>query len=562
MNARAEFALTIPRPAAGGDWLAAAGLAGLAAVTRFPLLANAPGEADSARFLIGLEQWRRHGPAGHLIYGAVFSPGYYWLAAHWLAWFGVPVPRAAAALGALSAIAAVLSAPLIYFLGRRFLRRRAAAVAAALFLLTPGYWWLGLEAHPQQVSILLWLAAMALLAWAADGEQAARTPAAPTGRTPATIPQIAAQPLAFAAAGLAWAGALLIKSDAVLLAPAMVLMAVPAKKPEAEAANRRGGQAGRGLIAIIILAGGGGLFVLLRQMILGAAFGATQAEAGKTLGQFWSWPAPKAAVRQLAPVLFAAGPILWLWAVGGMVLAWAAWRARRAAGLPRLAAIAAAWVLPIYGFWWLIRGNNARHVALAFLPLLWLGAWGWEAWWDRRAGPHPDSTAAWRRHGRGNAGRADLLAALAVLVLLATNAEAVPPSSNITLFPSGDVPASAAMLRRKEATMRRWALGIAKHGGCYYGRYTPPYLIADILAADPAAKLARAGGATALSTTGAKAEFFPITTAGQIGAVRRACAGAVSLEYNHRGQHLRFLGGEWSGLPLAGRFYSRPAARP
>ncbi|MGH9505808.1 MAG: hypothetical protein ACRD13_02695, partial [Terriglobales bacterium] len=107
-------------------------MAGLAAVTRFPLVANVPGEADSARFLIGLEQWRRFGPRGHFIYGVVFSPGYYWLAAHWMRWWGEPVARAGVALAWLSALAAVLSAPLIYYLGRRCLPARAAAATAAV----------------------------------------------------------------------------------------------------------------------------------------------------------------------------------------------------------------------------------------------------------------------------------------------------------------------------------------------------------------------------------------------------------------------------------------------
>lgn len=308
-------------------------------------------------------------------------------------------------------------------------------------------------------------------------------------------------------------------------------------------------------MGVLVVAGGGGLFVLARQALLGARLGATQAEAARTLAQFWSWPGAKAAVRQTAPMVFAAGPIFWLWVIAGIALAWAAWRAGRPGSLPRLAALAAAWALPIYGFWWVIRGNNARHVALAFLPLLWLGAWGWETWWQRWAARH------WRRAANAEA-RAGLLAGLMVLGLVAVNAEAVPASSNITLFPSGDVPRSAAMLHAKEAVMRHWALGIERRSGCYFGRYTPPYLIADILAADPAARLARAGEATVVSDSGAAlpdgARFFTITAAAQAGAVRRACPGAVSLEYGRRGQHLRFLGDEWAGLPLAGRFYARP----
>ncbi|MGH9491399.1 MAG: glycosyltransferase family 39 protein [Terriglobales bacterium] len=510
------------QPARAQAWILALGVAGLAAATRFPLIANVPGEADSARFLIGLEQWRRFGPRGHFIYGVVFSPGYYWLAAHWMRWWGEPLARAGVALAWLSALAAVLSAPLIYYLGRRCLPARAAAATAAVFLLTPGYWWLGIEAHPQQLSILLLLAALALVGWGLER----RRPRARMGT--------------LVAAAVVWALALLVKSDAVLLAPALVVLAITAG---------RGVRAwpARALAGTAVAAGGAGLFVLLRQALLGASVGAAQATAGRVLAQFWAWPGPRAAARQAAPILFAAGPVIWLWVLAGGALAWAAARRRGSArgfaarrGLGPLGLLAAAWALPLYGFWWLIRGNNARHVALAILPLLWLAGWGWEAWFRRRLLP---------------AGRLALLTGLMVLALVVLNAEAVPASSNITLFPSGNVPASAAMLRAKETVMRGWAARIEQSDGCYFGRYTPPYLIADLLAADPRAQLGRAGAAAAVAEGRREARFFTIATPAQIGAVRRACPGAVSLEYNRAGHHQRFLGSEWRGLPLAGRFY-------
>ncbi|MGH9467959.1 MAG: hypothetical protein ACRD1Y_11455, partial [Terriglobales bacterium] len=135
-------------------------LAALAAATRLPLAGRSLGEADCPRYVDGVLQWLRRGPDAHWIYAKVLSPGYYAAAAWLVAQTHITPHRL---LVGASIAAAIVTAPMAYWLGRRFCGPLAAASGTALFLLAPGVWWLGLEAHPAGAALLLVLAAMA--AW-------------------------------------------------------------------------------------------------------------------------------------------------------------------------------------------------------------------------------------------------------------------------------------------------------------------------------------------------------------------------------------------------------------
>lgn len=687
----------------------------LAAVTRLPWLTPVA-EADSARYLVGLRQWARFGPGARGIYGGIFSPGYYWLAARSGNWLRIRTGLGAGhELAIWSALAAIATAPLIYFLGRRLVRPWAAMMAAIAFLFTPGYWWLGLEAHPQGISIALMIASLLVFShgWT-QGRRPGRGRAPGWGRC--------------LAAGWLLTAAVLIKSDAILLLPAYLFFAwwaaaraacadspasavgeasvvapeSPLKSPAANSPqpppepslepalesslvpspqsspqpspekNNRGAAAarpgafhparfrvGQWLIPAAVTWLIGGVTAMgLRQWILGAAFAATQQRAAGTLGSFLAWPRGMDWARQSAPMLFAVGWAVWLWIAAGLALFfYAAGSSRRGGGaLTRRAAgwLLVSWSLPLYGFWFAVRGNNTRHVALAVLPLLWLAAEGWVAAVARaaagraraqsaapaeratqaaRAGPRektpagdteevpetvPEGIKAEPERARGGAQWRWLWAPLAAA--LALDCLAPPPNSNVTLYPSEDVPASVLLLRRREDSMDRLALRLASvaearslrpspdaptappdsrpdpalrqalHGSllearaaapagvggrtgarpraraaparksptvapdCYFGVYTDPYLIHDLLRVFPAARLGfprlpRAPwSATDLEWgEGARLRFIEIARPGEIAALRRsaACAQLVSLEFSPRGLHRRFLGSEW-----------------
>ncbi|HUX67655.1 MAG TPA: hypothetical protein VMV31_09210 [Terriglobales bacterium] len=497
-------------------WLA------LAALTRVPLSGRSLGESDCARYRLGLHQWLRQGPGAPFIYAKELSPGYYALAAALQRRSGA---HPAALLSALSLLAALLSAPLLYALGRRLASPPAAAAGAALFLFSPAFWWLGIEPHPQGLAFLGVLAALAaFLAW-------------PGWR-------------GHLAAALALAAALLFKSDLILLAGAFPALAYTRARAAAQAPVRAAARA----LAPPALALA--LFLLARNPLLGLGWRQSQQLTASALRQFLALPHGQQLLRQLLPFATAPGVATTaLLALGATLgLRRPAWRRRWLLPL-------AAWVLPSSAFWLLLRGNNVRHLAaLALLPL-WAALEALLAW--PRLAPRPAASAA-----------------LLALAVLAANLPLPPPSSNLTLYPSANVPASVSDLAARSADLHAWlaaSLLSARARGlpapCYLGNATLPYLELALLHSHPRRvlrPLAAPGHREALQVAlapGLVARFLEVNRPAQFLAAQSHCrrafgAPAASLEFSPAARRARFFGREWRSLPWARRWYPAAAARP
>lgn len=489
-------------------------LAGLAWVSRAPgsaLGTASLGESDCARYLVGVHQWLGLGAGAHLIYGKVLSPGYYALAValvRHLDW--APL----ALLSAVSVWAAVASGALLYRIGRQLTGELEAVAGAVVFLLSPAFWWLGIEPHPQGIAFLCGLAALALFL--------------PTRRLHARL-----WPWTLGATVLMGAG-MLLKNDLILLGAVFPALHLPQR------------DARRMALGCLVPMGGLGIFYAGRQMALGLPWSSVQQQTTATVAEFLTWPHGTELLKQLLPLITAPGVLVL--ALTGLALAWAfvrrspdarAWR-------QRWGWLLAAWVAPQLGFWLLIRGNNARHMSTYILLPLW-AALDW-------VGPR------WRGARRGWA-----LAAVCALVL-GGDAVLIPASSNMTLFPSGNVPASRRDVALRTAQMQTWMQAVLQQtggNGCFLGNYTLPYLQRDLLLRSPGSILTRADGAEVLVGTGVR--FVEVNSAAQYRAAAAACrqtgAVAASLEYAPDGAHEQFFGEELGQLAILRRWYPAGAVR-
>lgn len=502
-----------PAPATGRNVLPlTAGLVALALLTRvWPFLAAGglrEGESDSALFALGVWRWSRLGPHATLLYDSHFSPGYYWFCgglarlAHW------PLAAITPALDLLSVAAALATAVCAFAVARRFVSLPAAFLSTVLFLLAPGVWMLGLEPHPQGLGIVLVLLAFYLCLRAGE---------APARRWALELGWVAAL-----------AAALLVRNDAIFLYPAFLLCALaPASRPRFRAQR-----------AVVIAAGlatAAALYFGLRSAMLAESLAASEATSWRRIIGFLGHLSP---LRQLLPVVTGLGPLLWLFAAAGLVLLWR-FASRARFGLAVLWILV--WAAPGSLFWLLIRGNNARHMAIYSLPLLWFACEGWARLQPRRRAPSWLALAA--------------VAALALDVLL------VPASSDVTIYPSGNVPASYRDLARRENDMRALARALAaeaRPGATvhYLGTATNPYLILYAREENPGASLFHAGVVTALSwPRGGRLVFVNVFSGADFVAAARGLEPVHSLEYDARGRHLWFLGQEWTWLPLHRRWY-------
>jgi hypothetical protein len=635
-----------PRPQRGsGEAVAMLAIAAAALATRLPFVGLRYGEADCARFVYGLRQWLAGGPHQPEIYGAIFSPGYYWLAAHLATMLHVAPVGLPTLLNAISCAATVAGTVLLYRLGQMLASREAALGATLLFLFTPGYWWLGIEGHPQAMAIALFAGALACFC---------------AGLNAATRNINRACAWAVASAMLL-AGSLLAKSDTVLMFgayPGALAFLTWGRRGEDASEGRavrgrigggngwntpRAGGATIWLLAYTaaILASASLIFVALRQSILYETVAQTQRAAGHAVGMFVEIPRGIELARQVLPMLTGPGIGALLLIASGFALGMHAGcdgresedirsvkeihlvndaPGRASAGSPsgeagrtwavKWLVFAGLWVLPGYCFWFAIHGNNARHVAMYSFPLLLAACEGW-----RRAG------AGWPAIAVASAARLRLRSAKAAdggkerrlaqpvasaltrwrlwAVWAAAGAitfVAVPPSSNVTLYPSGDVPASVRLLKQREGELRAIAAGLWEAGAraasagpagvrkgdgpgrwaCYAGSYTIPYLIADtfdlsngegthpVLETEPGEvdviPEVRADGdghppdigAASAPGTPFRIRFIEAESPAAFRKAEAACGSAESVEYAPGGRKLQFMGREISAaIPFA-----------
>lgn len=475
------------------------GLLLLALATRLPFLSNAPAEPDSARFLMGVWRWMREGPKVNFaasvhgaIYGDFLSPGYYALAATLNRLLQVSVAHEALMLNLISLAAALASVPLLYRLLRLWVEPAAAAAATALLLLAPGFWWLGLEPHPQGLATALWLGAALL---------AAR---APSGR-------------GLAAAGVVLWLALLVRADFILYAGALVpLLLRRAKEPER--ARRLQLRAALGRAAAIAVPAGVA-FLLARAWLLQRPLAALASETGAVSGGYMQHGFQLIGqlgylARQLLPFPFAVGPWVALWTLAGVLL----WLRRARPRLLPLAS-AVAWSVPGAVFWFLILGNTTRHVVLLLLPWMALAAAGWLALGQRRL--------LWTT------------AAAAV----ALNFVTIPPHTDLVLMPSANVPMSLPLLRRELALSRHesarleaaaYALGPRAGALCYFGASTNIYIEWDLVRRHPQLTVSDAALAptyTGLPLPAAPLRFVEAYSVPEMLRQNATCALAKSLEW-------------------------------
>ena len=434
-----------------------------------------------------MRQWLVYGPRAAKAeytphYYVFLSPGYYWLAGHLAIWLHAGTAQLPGLMNGISAAAAIGAAPLLFVLARRWLTDGLAAGSSAIFLLTPGIWWLGLEAHAEGLAITLALLALYfyLRGLGIPPRQASEL---------RQEPQSPRFPMVWmAAAGLTLTASLLVRSDGVLLFPAWVLipLSLPGREKEngsglfAKFPRLRSALRGGSICAAASLA-----FLWLRSAILGISWAAAQTASERTVAHFWGHIH---VLVQILPMLTSPGPDLAGFALTGIYLAW---RYRRHVHLRRWGWLIAGWSLPGYGFWFLIRGNVTRHVAVEFLPLLWCGMAGWGAW-----------------AGRSRPRQWSMIAALVGAWGLGW--WVVPANSNTTLYPSGNVPASLVRLHAREKQLRMLAQRLAAQSPvlarrdddprppyrlCYAGSYTGAYLMEDWLLASGSGRMRIQGNA-------------------------------------------------------------------
>lgn len=520
-------------------------LAAIAAISRLGLYNRLPAEPDSTLFLIGMRQWLVYGPQAAQAeytphYYVFLSPGYYWLVGRLANWLHAGTAQLPGLMNGISGAAAIGAAPLLFVLARRWLTDGLAAWASAIFLLTPGIWWLGLEAHAEGLAITLALLALYcyLRALGAPPRQTSSLRQEPQPRR--------IQIMWLAAAGLTLTASLLVRSDGVLLFPAWVLIPFSLPIPK----NMDGSPIfskfpwlqpalwGGAICAAASLA-----FLWLRSRILGISWAAAQQASERTVAHFWGHIH---VLVQILPMLTSPGPELAGFALTGIYFAW---RYRRQIQLRRWGWLIAGWSLPGYCFWFLIRGNVTRHVVIEFLPLLWCGMAGWAAW-----------------AGRSRPRQWGMIAAL--IAAWGVGWWIIPANSNMTLYPSGNVPASLARLHAREKQLQILARRLVAqspvlarrnedprppYGLCYAGSYTGAYLMEDWLLASGSGRMRIQGDALAQVVTlpvggaGTKPPVWhtiALTEAYNNADYARAvanCRRVVSAEFRH-GQRRWFFG--------------------
>ncbi len=467
--------------------------------TRLPLVGRSLGEADCARYLLGLEQWLRQGSGAPFIYAKVLSPGYY---AAMAAMVKLGLGRPESVMNAASFLAAVITAPLLYWIGCQLTSRIVAAVGTALFLLAPAVWWLGIEPHPEGVSLLFFFLALACFLHC---------------RTPAWL----------LAAGLCLGLGLLIKNDLVLLCGVFPALECRPKDWREEDWRDDKPRARAWLACLSVPAIGAAVFLLGRSWILHLSLTASQQLSQKAVAEFWSLPRGAEWLHQLLPMALAHGIVTL-----ALILAGLAAGLRRREWRRRWLVPVALWAAPGTLFWLFIRGSNARHMA----PLLLLPLWA--------------ALEVVKEAGFGRRTHFDWAFAAIALGVVGLNWVSVAPSSNTTLYPSANVPASQRDLAARSRELARWVEAANLNSSCFIGNYSLPYMEQVIEQSRPSLPLS--DGGSALVVGGARFMEVDSSTGYKLAAQRCESlrhSTPVSLEYNVRGERQRFLGEEWQALP-------------
>ncbi len=476
------------------DWGYVA-LIALALATRVPLIGNFEGEPDSSRYVTGVHLWIVGDRGNHLVYERQMSAGFYWFAAQLARLVGASVDNYSLMLNLVSLCASVLLVPLLFLLSQRVAGRSAAFLCAFLFLLSPAVWWMGIEPHPQIISLLfVMLSLYAYLRGVVDQTSTAW----------------------IAGSMLALTLALLVKIDAVLLFGAFfgVLLFFTSWDRITGALVWRT----LGLLALSSL-----LFVLLRAVILRGSLVQLQAETDRAVSGYWILPSGLTAFKQAIPTLLALGPVLFVFLVIGLVLFFARMPISQSA---RWLILLVSCSIPGWIFWFLISGNNPRHVAVFGLPLIWIGVSGWMRAFSRRTA---------------------VIAAAAAVVL---NFLAIPANSSPTMLMSPNVAASAVLLHKRQNEIRAVAKAAtaASGAGCFLGTYTVPYFRLYALQASQALKPSVEENSFGSLV---RSNRYLISCPGVVpGRTVPSCTPAYSVEFATDGTHVRFFGRELYSSPV------------
>jgi len=530
LHSAAQRSLRPGIPSDRGLGSGAAWLLLVTALTRWPAWHNRFGESDTARYAVGILQWLRHPrhAAAPEIYGRVFSPAYDWAAVTLLRHVPRVAPELPILLNGASFVAAVLSAPVLLAVARRFVAEKPAFWATLLFLATPAFWWLGIEPHPQGWSSLGYLLAIWLTLRAREAPaygwtwRAASAMALACGlafKSDLVLGMAVFPVLEMYPAG--WGGSMAVAESPQPAADGRAIRNDHGEWQSAPSAGPRWTRVHwlwRCAIGALVPAVASFLFLAMRALILGEGWKTSQSAAGHAVQSFVTWPQGPDLVKQVLPMWLGAGVLTPLFLMGAAFT----WRRLEASQRRFWVLLLTSWSVPGALFWLLIRGNNARHTVLLTLPWLWLAAAGWYAQGRERA-------------------------TVFTLAVLAANFLVVPPNSNIALYPSGNVPASAARLAERQAEMRRVAQRLCHPppASCYFGWYTNPYVEYDLMQhCGLHGVLQTWGGATRFEVSaGSRGQVAPRTVElrevhdfVEFQAAIRACPGAASLEYSPAGK--------------------------
>jgi 4-amino-4-deoxy-L-arabinose transferase-like glycosyltransferase len=289
--------------------------------------------------------------------------------------------------------------------------------------------------------------------------------------------------------------AMVMKNDAVLMVPGLLAVAFWVD-PRWRTAFR----------AMAIGAGAAGLAMCLDRLATGNAAGPITGgqQAVKIFGRI---PKLIDLLREGAPIIFGLGLIAAVALGIGIIIA-----LRKDPERHRWLAVLALWCVPGYLFWLFIAGNDIRHVLAFGIPLFWLGT---------------------KHLNRG------YVAGCVILGFL------IPGNSNVFMFPSPNVPASARLFAQRQAYLRGVADQLSKQPSCFVGSYTSDYLVSILL--DKGGRIDSQLSNTDTSAASVTMPNRAVITFKRISTAQKfvALGSCRSLEYNTEGRKIRPFGGEW-----------------